>query len=725
MEEAEPPRGALRLLDRLTGAAERPFVWAGERSRLNLLHHTGPIAVLLFVVAFVTGIYLTMFFRFGFEASYAAVASMEGTVPGRFMRALHRYSSIALVVVALLHGWKTFVAVRFQKPRRTAWVTGVVMVAMVWLIGVTGYWLIWDERAQLLNEVLGRLIGGTATGLDFLLDGVVTSAAAGGWPFVLAVFLVHFLLSAAIAALLFYHLRHLARPAWLPQPRVTAVVGISLIAASILAPVGLLEPASAASLVGSVPIDPFFLFLLPAGLRLAPGPLWAAVAIVGIGATVAPFLLRRRLPPRATIDDDRCIGCTWCAADCPYEAITMIATPDRVHLNLAVVDPAKCVSCGICVGSCPTRAIDVAGVTPESLWQSAEAGSDDLILACARSLAGPAPIGTVVLRCVGMAPVGLVEDAAAAGKAVELVACHPADCAYRDGSELAAARLSGDRPPKLRKAFHDAPISVSAALPGDAAGRRPFPSQADFNWRSAAPVLGLVAVIAVASIAVGRVQLDVGGADRSAVVVTMDHQPGVPLLGRPGDLAAAATTRLVVAVDDRVVLDITPRLVEADHPNTALLWERIDVEPGVHEIAVTVVEGTLERVVFADTVALAAGEAIPIEIRDQDVTTPTEAGAAIFNNRTSGVRAGCVICHSTEPGVTLVGPSLAGIAESAATRVPGLDATAYLRQSLVDPDAYVVAGYSAGQMSPDLADELTDQQIDQLVAYLLTLRGDS
>jgi cytochrome c2 len=87
-----------------------------------------------------------------------------------------------------------------------------------------------------------------------------------------------------------------------------------------------------------------------------------------------------------------------------------------------------------------------------------------------------------------------------------------------------------------------------------------------------------------------------------------------------------------------------------------------------------------------------------------------------------GASAGCQICHSLRPDVQLVGPSLAGVATRAETRVPGLPAEAYLMQSLVDPDAYVVDGFQPGQMRPDLAQTLTQQELDDLVAFLLTLR---
>lgn len=96
-------------------------------------------------------------------------------------------------------------------------------------------------------------------------------------------------------------------------------------------------------------------------------------------------------------------------------------------------------------------------------------------------------------------------------------------------------------------------------------------------------------------------------------------------------------------------------------------------------------------------------------------------GEELFTETVLEGRAGCVTCHSLSEGVALVGPSLYAIGTTAETRVPGLTAEEYLRQSIVEPDAYVVEGYSDGVM-PAWSEVLSDAQVDALVDYMLTLR---
>ncbi|NJL56335.1 cytochrome c [bacterium] len=82
----------------------------------------------------------------------------------------------------------------------------------------------------------------------------------------------------------------------------------------------------------------------------------------------------------------------------------------------------------------------------------------------------------------------------------------------------------------------------------------------------------------------------------------------------------------------------------------------------------------------------------------------------------------CSTCHHTAAGQYgfSIGPNLAGVAERAGTRVAGMSAAEYLRQSILEPHDYVVSGYR-DIMYPDYSVQLTEQAIEDLIAYLLTL----
>jgi len=97
-------------------------------------------------------------------------------------------------------------------------------------------------------------------------------------------------------------------------------------------------------------------------------------------------------------------------------------------------------------------------------------------------------------------------------------------------------------------------------------------------------------------------------------------------------------------------------------------------------------------------------------------------GEALYKGTTIGAASapGCVTCHSLEEGVTLVGPSHAGIGTAAGSRVAGMSAEEYLHQSIVEPDAHLEENFSPGVMYQNYGTDLTEQQINDIVAFLMT-----
>jgi mono/diheme cytochrome c family protein len=98
------------------------------------------------------------------------------------------------------------------------------------------------------------------------------------------------------------------------------------------------------------------------------------------------------------------------------------------------------------------------------------------------------------------------------------------------------------------------------------------------------------------------------------------------------------------------------------------------------------------------------------------------AGKELFNQSLIGTQPGCMTCHSLEPGVTMVGPSLANVGAEASSRVSGQSGEDYLRQAIVEPNAHLVEGFGQGIMPQGYGNELSEQQLNDLVAFLASLK---
>ena len=94
--------------------------------------------------------------------------------------------------------------------------------------------------------------------------------------------------------------------------------------------------------------------------------------------------------------------------------------------------------------------------------------------------------------------------------------------------------------------------------------------------------------------------------------------------------------------------------------------------------------------------------------------------------------AACASCHTVQgtAAAGVLGPPLDGIATSAGNRISGYSAEEYIRESIVEPDAYTAGtadglsqDYQEGLMAATMAGiTLSDEDVDSLVEYLLSLR---
>lgn len=106
-----------------------------------------------------------------------------------------------------------------------------------------------------------------------------------------------------------------------------------------------------------------------------------------------------------------------------------------------------------------------------------------------------------------------------------------------------------------------------------------------------------------------------------------------------------------------------------------------------------------------------------VESLGETAATPgatPDPGLAVFTGPV-----GCTTCHTIR-GVSsgTLAPELTNVAAVAGSRIPGLSAEGYVRRSIEDPTSFVVPGYPA--LMPELRPQLTDQQFEDLVRFLLS-----
>ncbi len=112
-----------------------------------------------------------------------------------------------------------------------------------------------------------------------------------------------------------------------------------------------------------------------------------------------------------------------------------------------------------------------------------------------------------------------------------------------------------------------------------------------------------------------------------------------------------------------------------------------------------------------------------------DTTTQTavvgdsELGRQIWEDGGGVLSGACSVCHSLDGSEKVAmtrAPTWQGVSGRAGDRVPGLSGEEYLRESIVDPAAYIVDGYLVDAMPKGYRFLLSEEDIDNLLAFLLT-----
>ncbi|MCL4764922.1 MAG: cytochrome b N-terminal domain-containing protein [Hyphomicrobiaceae bacterium] len=442
----------------------------------NPLLNLGALGFFFYWVITVSGIYLFVFFETSVHDAYESVEYMtrDQWYAAGVMRSLHRYASDGLIIVMFAHLTREFGLDRYRGVRWFSWVTGVPVLVLVFVAGITGYWMVWDTLAQYValvtTEWLDKLpIFGEPIAKNFFSPETLESRF-----FTLMVFM-HIAVPLIALIILWVHLQRVTKPRINPPRGLAIGVFLTMLVLSLVHPATSQGPADLSKVPVAVGLDWFYLPLFPL-LDTWPGPVtWGASGALLLVLVAMPWLPPMRKPPAAVVDLANCNGCVRCFNDCPYSAIMMVGRTDgRPFERQAMVNPALCVGCGICAGACPTSmpfrtasdlipGIDLPDHSIGMLRDTVHAAAGKLrgksrilVFGCEHAtplagLTGPG-VASVSLRCIGQLPPSFIDYVLSKGLAdgVVLSGCCENSGHARFGVKWTGARLARARDPQLR-----------------------------------------------------------------------------------------------------------------------------------------------------------------------------------------------------------------------------------------------------------------------------------
>jgi len=612
--------------------------------KLNPLLHAGAIAMACVLIAVVTGVALLGWYRPSVVQAWQSVEAM-GSQPftAGFLRSLHRYSSDAAVLFGVIHALRAFFEGRFGGARWLAWVTGGILMALLWAIGWTGYWLVWDLRGQLVATGTTRMMDSLPIFSDLVSRSFITDEGVNSLVF-FVVFFFHMLVPLALGVVGWIHISRLSRPRFLPAlPMAIWTLGVLLLLC-VFHPATSAAPARLTAIVDELTMDWWYLAPVVFTQRLGGGALWGVLlASSGFFFSIPLWLSARPRKP-AIVVPSRCNECRKCYQDCPYAAIEMIPRTDgnsKFKAQAFVID-SKCVSCGICAGSCDTAGIGVPefdsiaqrrrieswiadsvarGEAPHLGFLCAESAGAALSVDPETGLCAELPgYRLLPVPCAGWVHPLMVERALRHGAAgVVVVSCGPAECLYREGGLWTQLRMKGEREPSLRS--EKVSPDQFAVLSFDRTRKADLITQASAlraghgapHRRRYSPIVSgisatlLALVFAALTGFLSDRSYAAPDVERSELVVSFSH-PGsteencrtlseAELAELPRHMRKAvqcdrgrAAVRLVVAVDGVPVLrkTIPPSGLWGDGSSVAL--ERVPVGVGRHDVEIAIGE---------------------------------------------------------------------------------------------------------------------------------------
>jgi CDP-4-dehydro-6-deoxyglucose reductase, E3 len=264
----------------------------GERN--NPLYYLGPISYYLMWVVVASGLYLYAFFETSVTGAYDSVEALTHgqRYAGGILRSVHRYASDGVVITMVLHLVRHWTFDRYRGFRWFSWVSGVILLWLVYTAGINGYMLPWDRLAQFTVVATAEWLDWLPVFNGTLVRNFIFEENVNDRLFSLLSF-VHIGVPLAVLAVLWVHTQRVPQARTAPPLPVAVTLTVALVALSLFKPALSQARIDAASTGLALEFDWFYLPVYALLYRWSPGEVWLLVG----GATAILFLLPW-LPPR-------------------------------------------------------------------------------------------------------------------------------------------------------------------------------------------------------------------------------------------------------------------------------------------------------------------------------------------------------------------------------------------------------------------------------------------
>lgn len=144
--------------------------------RYEITYYTGGVTLFLFAIQFVTGMALSFYYTPSIEHAHDSIIEIVTKLnAGWLFRSLHHWGAQIAIAALLVHLWCTLLLKSYRKPREFLWFSGFILLGISVFFGLSGYLLLWDERAF----AAVRVATGGAGSLPFV-GGFIKAFLRGG-----------------------------------------------------------------------------------------------------------------------------------------------------------------------------------------------------------------------------------------------------------------------------------------------------------------------------------------------------------------------------------------------------------------------------------------------------------------------------------------------------------------------------------------------------------------